>query len=274
MSAPSLIPIRNSGRPGDIAELVTPAELRRRQDAAGAAQPAPAASAAPLMDFGQLPAFGAPSAPKTPAAGAPAVLNPRVRLALMTLAAITLAVALIWLVPAFNRSAADRPAGERLAGPSAPPPTARPTATPAATATAISEPIPVFWGPGGESAGAFDRTQPYTPTARFGADWLSIEVPGGGKVWTHRADVPTVNDQAVAALPDLQSPPTPTAASYIPRATNPPDPGPPCANFGSAGQMVTVCGYGDLTDAGRQKWIETYGGNQGQVFVGITPTPQ
>lgn len=147
-------------------------------------------------------------------------------------------------------------------------PTMAPTALPP---TRAPEPIAVFWAPSGEAAGTFDRTQPYTPTARFGQDWLAIEVPGGGHLWVLRG-VAHVDEATFGALPDLQPPPTPTAAPYVPpRPTDPPQP--PCKTAGVGDKTVTVCGWGDLDAEAQQQWAATYGGNIGGAQVRPTLGP-
>lgn len=118
-----------------------------------------------------------------------------------------------------------------------------------------------FAAPDGQPLGAIESTRAITPTAHYGSAWIQADVQGSGLVWLRAADSP---DLAIVG-PDLA--PRPTARPPLATATSDP---PPCAQAGVPGQMVEVCGWGDLAAEARDKWLATYGGNAGVV---TTPTP-
>jgi hypothetical protein len=155
------------------------------------------------------------------------------------------------------------------------PSTPLPTTAPATAAAAgISTPVPTddavlptatpvagYWSPDGVRAGEIDLTK-ITRVVDVRGPWARIELDGGGLVWMERTAVP-------AALLAAYTPPT---ALPIPTRVPPtPEPQVPCLTAGTGTQVVTVCGWGDLEQQARDKWIETYGGNVGIV---VTPSPQ
>ena len=107
------------------------------------------------------------------------------------------------------------PAGPRIAPPAPPTVPATPPPSPAPP-TAIPA-IAAFWAPGGDRAPDLAASTPFTPTARYGDTWVSVEVPGGGQVWIGRGDA-GARGARLDALPDLSapSPSSPAAAPASP----------------------------------------------------------
>ena len=121
---------------------------------------------------------------------------------------LALAIGLIYAIGALA------PAGPRIAPPAPPTVPATPPPSPAPP-TAIPA-IAAFWAPGGDRAPDLAASTPFTPTARYGDTWVSVEVPGGGNVWIGRCDAIS-RGPLPDALPDLAAPspapPRPVAPS-------------------------------------------------------------
>jgi hypothetical protein len=197
------------------------------------------------------------SAPATPAR------RPMTRAEQIALIAVALVAAggLIWSWRAAPAAAPPRPAATvQTSGESAPKPSPPPATAPATAGRLLI----AFAAPDGQPLGAIESTRPLTPTAHYGEGWIQADVRGSGLVWLRRSDSP---DLAIVG-PDLAPKPTATPAPVPPTAT--PEPRPPCLTAGPSGQVVTVCGWGDLDAAAQAKWLATYGGNVGTV---ITPSP-
>jgi hypothetical protein len=243
---PQYIPLRNSERPGDIAELLTPAELEARQQSAPPVEPA-------AFNFG----------PALPAATRPAAQAPRAKRSssntLIGVGGLLLAVLLIGL------SVLSQP-GEQPTGASSPAATAARTTAADATMAATTVPTTratttaelgiaatttraavVYWAPGGDAqdeplvAGVKVRVLAYHSGA---PDWHLIAGPGIVQpAWVLLTALSTT---ATAGLPDLAPPPTPMPAPALPAA-------PPqravvpehCAEARLGGASATACGPED-----------------------------
>jgi peptidoglycan/xylan/chitin deacetylase (PgdA/CDA1 family) len=70
--------------------------------------------------------------------------------------------------------------------------------------TLLEAPMPAFYGPGGDQYGIVDAGTGYEPVARFGSDWVQLELQDVGMLWVRSTDL--ADEQAIAALPDLQTP--------------------------------------------------------------------
>ena len=155
----------------------------------------------------------APPAPATPAAprrrGSLALTRQQQLTALGIAGGLALALGLIVAIGALA------PAGPRIAPPAPPTVPATPPPSPAPP-TAIPA-IAAFWAPGGDRAPDLAASTPFTPTARYGDTWVSVEVPGGGQVWIGRGDA-GARGARLDALPDLSapSPSSPAAAPASP----------------------------------------------------------
>ena len=169
--------------------------------------------------------------PETPAepAGDPAEppaeppVAPRARWALpgsrqQQLTALGIAGGLILALGLIVAIGALAPAGPRVAPTAAPTVPATPPPSPAVPTAAPA--IAAFWAPGGDRAPDLAAGTVFTPTARYGDTWVSVEVPGGGQVWIGRGDAGS-RGARLDALPDLAAPtpaPPPPAAPSSPAA--------------------------------------------------------
>jgi peptidoglycan/xylan/chitin deacetylase (PgdA/CDA1 family) len=105
------------------------------------------------------------------------------------------------------------PATSATGVPAAPPAATRaPTATPMPTPLALAAELTAQYapGPGADSFGPIAAGVPYTPTARYGWDWLQADFAGAGRLWV----AASVLDPAAARLPALPNlaPDMPAAA--------------------------------------------------------------
>lgn len=225
--------VRASDRPGDIAELVSPenaeAARERLQRATQAALGDQAASFGPALPSSQ------PGAAK-PADAPPARRQLPIGSILIALCSILLAIGLV-LLSQIGRGATGQASGLPLAQAE--------TATLAPTAeqpTATPVMLALYWSPDGDNAGFIANTQPYTPTARYGSDWLQVKTPSGAKLWLSMSAAQLDQTPAFEALPDLEPPPTPTQAPR-PVATEPPPAPQPCTLAGAVAIVADTTGY-------------------------------
>lgn len=128
---------------------------------------------------------------------------------------LALAVGLIVAIGVATPVAPPRPVPSPTAAPATPPPSPVPPTPPPAIAS--------YWAPGGDRAPDIAAGTVFTPTARYGDTWVSVELPGGGNVWIGRGDAGQ-RGPLPDALPDLAAPspaPPPPQSPPIPAAAPP-----------------------------------------------------
>jgi hypothetical protein len=249
MSTTQFVPIRGSDRPGDIAELVTPAELQERQQAAEQAEQLAEPQA---FDFG--PAL--PGVSSSPAAATPHTTKRLGTSTLIAIGGMLLAVLLIGVSVFTQRSEpatampSPVPTTPTLAASMAPvvaaTEPARATAEPGIAAT-LRRAAVVRWAPEGD---AQDEPLPAGAQVRVVAyhsgypDWRAISSASIAQpAWVH---VAALSRTDTAGLPDL-APPTATALPAAAPAVPPQRVDVPthCATVNSAGVSATSCGAAD-----------------------------
>lgn len=188
--------IRNGIGHGQIEAVVSVEDAQRMEEERRAREEAQddVVAVAGSMDFGPP----LPEARTDSVQDATAPAQPLTRTLLIVGGACLVALVLIVLTT-LGRSTAAPPA-VRIP----------PTATPLVLPTPL--PYAVYWAPNGERAGALQRTQELSSTARFGEDWLQVQVEGGGKLWLNMHDSHLDRTPTFLSLPDLKPRPTPTAA--------------------------------------------------------------
>jgi len=148
-----------------------------------------------------------------------------------------------------------------------------PTVLPSVVPTEVTSPtvapptaVPIlgYWAPTEPNGFVIDTTK-IVRVIDVQRGWARVEMDGGGLIWTATSAVP--QDMIARYTPPTPIPPSPRP--YVPPV--PTDPPPPCLNSGIPGKMVSVCGWGDLAQEARDKWLATYGGNAGIV---LTPSPE
>lgn len=120
---------------------------------------------------------------------------------------VYLALQLLTRTPAIPPDAIREP--KRAGLPTATMPTQNPT-----PAAILHQAIVVYAAPDGQVLGAVEGSRAYTITARYGENWIQLDVTGSGKVWVHRAAFQP-DPVALATLPDLEPPPAPTPEPQV-----------------------------------------------------------
>lgn len=186
--------LRASDRPGDIAGLVPPGQPAQTE----------------AMNFG--PPLPTKAAAETKAADQPTGMRVPGGGWTIGIGCLLVALALIWLTSGGSPGAAPASgAAVQVAAPTFAPPTAAPSPTPVM--------VPVYWSPGGESAGQVAMTAELSSTARYGEDWLAVDIPGGARVWMNMDQAQLDRTPAFYALDDLTPKPTAIPATPAPAPT-------------------------------------------------------
>ncbi len=74
------------------------------------------------------------------------------------------------------------------------------------TLPTLPQPLVAWYGPGGEIFGAVAAGTPYMPVARFGADWVQLDLSDTGMLWVRSGDVAALPGVNLAQLDDLRPP--------------------------------------------------------------------